>query len=191
MKSNRSRRIAATLGTAAGGLLAAALGMGVASADPSSDPYSWTDQLIGGLSAPAPAAAALDMQVSIDGTDLFPTAGNTAIATSDAGDIAIAIGNGANASATGGFLDFAFADGANSLAEAGYSGDFDSAVVFGANSTAEAGFDGVGFPVFPCSEIFCGFTEILPPDFDFAAVFGPTLTADAFGFFGTDIVPSL
>jgi hypothetical protein len=31
------------------------------------------------------------MQISIDGTDLFPTAGNTATATSDMGDIAIAI----------------------------------------------------------------------------------------------------
>jgi hypothetical protein len=188
MNSNRGRYIA-------GGLLAVGLSIGaalaaapVASADASSDP--WVDQLLNGLSVPDPAAT-LDMQISIDGTDLFSTTGNTATATSDSGDFAIAIGNGANANATGGIGDFAFADGANSTAEAGYSGDFDSAVVFGANSTAEAGFDGLGFPVFPCSEIICGVTEILPPDFDSAAVFGPMLTADAFGFFETDIVPSL
>jgi len=94
MNSNRSRYIG-------GGLLAVGLGIGaalsatpgVASADPSSDP--WIDQLLSGLSVPDPAAT-LDMQVSIDGTDLFPTAGNTATASSPAGmgDIAIAIGNG-------------------------------------------------------------------------------------------------
>jgi hypothetical protein len=191
MDSNRSQRIPIAVGAAAGAFLAAGLGIGVASATPSTDPYSWTDQLIAGLSAPAATTSAVDMQVSIDGTDLFPTAGNTATATSDMGDIAIAIGNGADASAINGLGDFAFADGANSTAEAGYGGAFDSAVVFGANSSAEAGFYGVGVPVFPCAEIICGVTEILPPDFDTAAAFGPMLTADASGFFGTDIVPSL
>jgi hypothetical protein len=191
MNSNRSQRIPLALGTAAGALLAVGLGVGVASAEPSTDPYTWSDQLIGGLPAPAQTTSALDMQISIDGTDLFPTAGNTATATSDSGDIAIAIGNGANASAINGLGDFAFADGANSTAEAGYGGAFDSAVVFGANGSAEAGFYGVGVPVFPCAEIICGVTEILPPDFDTAAVFGPMLTADATGFFTTDVVPSL
>jgi hypothetical protein len=184
MNSNRSQRIPLALGTAAGCLLAVALGIGVASADSSTDPYTWSDQLIGGLSAPAQTTSALDMQVSIDGTDLFPTAGNTATATSDMGDIAIAIGNGADASAVDGSGDFAFADGAYSLAEAGYSGNDDTALVFGANSTAEAGFQDVLFPL--CLETeFC----TLPANNDFAVVFGPMLIADAFGFLHTVIAP--
>jgi hypothetical protein len=147
---------------------------GVASADSSTDPFSLIDQLLGGLSVPAQTST-LDMQISIDGMDLFPTAGNTATATSDSGDIAVAIGNGADANATGGFGDFAFADGANSTAEAGFIGNFDSAVVFGANSTAEAGFgfiDPFGGP---------GATPLdIAASSDLAAVFGDTLTATVF-----------
>ena len=177
MNSNRSRYIA-------GGLLAAGLSIGaavatpVASADPSSDP--WIDQLLSGLSLPAPAAA-LDMQVSIDGTDLFPTAGNTAAAISLAnGGIAIAIGNGANAYADGGV---AFADGANSNALVGDGGG-DSAWVFGDNSTADAGFG-------PPSS-----TPLNPFEFsnnyDFAAAFGDMLHATATsGSNMVDILPSL
>jgi hypothetical protein len=197
MNSNRSRYIA-------GGLLAVGLSIGaalaatpgVASADPSSDPYSLIDQLLGGLSVPAQTTSALDMQVSIDGTDMFPTAGNTATATSETGDIAIAIGNGADASAVGGTGDFAFADGANSLAEAGWSGpsgfiplpgNDDIAVVVGTGSTAAAGYNGnsdtalvfgddstadAGF----CSAT-CGIGGLFPPgNFDFGAVFGDKLT---------------
>jgi hypothetical protein len=124
-------------------------------------------------------ARADDVQISIDGSDLFPTAGNGATATSDTGDIAIAIGNGADASATGGTGDFAYVDGAGSTAEAGFNGDFDSAVVVGANSTAEAGFGSCG------SDIGCTILDgqfMLPPpqfDFDTAAAFGNGLTADA------------
>jgi hypothetical protein len=185
MNSNRSPSIEVIFGTAAGGLLAVGLGLaaalatpGVASADPSTDPYSLTDELLGGLSVPAQTTSALDMQVSIDGTDLFPTAGNTATATSGTGDIAIAIGNGADASASEGSGDFAFADGANSIAEAGFNGDFDSALVFGDNSTAYAGF---GFT-----------TELIGPiqtvlhDFDLAAAFGDSLGAVATT--GSDLV---
>jgi hypothetical protein len=186
------RRITLTLGTAAGGLLAVGLGIGaalagtpgVASGDSSTDWFSSIDQLLGGLSAPA-TTSSLDMQVSIDATDLFPAAGNTATATSDMGDIAIAIGNGADASATNGFGDFALADGANSIAEAGFIGNFDSALVFGADSTAEAGF-GATFP-FP---LFGGMYLTIPANFDLAAAFGDmlhaTITATSFA---TDIVP--
>jgi hypothetical protein len=163
------------------------------------------DQLLGD-SAPA---ATLDMQVSIDGTDLFPTAGNTATATSDMGDIAIAIGNGAEANATdatGSSGDFAFADGANSLAEAGFNdpyGGNDSAWVFGANSTAEAGFIGSGDTavVFGAnSTADAGFGEQpsqffpfgFPNDSDLAAAFGDMLHAVATSGSGlVDIVPSL
>ena len=75
----------------------AGLHAGVASADPSTDPFSWIDQLVSGLSVPAQTTSALDYQISINGMDLFPTVDNTATATSGTGDIAIAIGNGANA----------------------------------------------------------------------------------------------
>ena len=151
---------------------------GAASADPSTD-ASWIDQLLGGLSVPAPdPAQALDIQASILGIDLFPTAGNTATATADSGDIAIAIGNGAHATAASGIGDFAFADGANSIADAGagiggsFDSAFDSALVFGSDSTAVAG--DVGLPSF----------------FDLAAVFGDMLHAGAGGVFGVvDIVP--
>jgi hypothetical protein len=131
--------------------------------------------------------SALDMQVSILGLDLFPTAGNTATAASGPLDIAIAIGNGAHAAAGGdqgsfgGILlnsfDFAFADGTNSGAGAG-DGSFDSAIVIGANSTAEAG----------------GTLGISFGNFDLAAAFGDMLHAVAIGGFGPssgliDIVP--
>jgi hypothetical protein len=204
MNSNRSRYIA-------GGLLAVGLGIGaalaaspgVASADSSTDGLSGIDQLLGSLFVPAAdPAQALDVQISIGGTDLFPTAGNTATALSDNTDIAIAIGNGADANATGGAFDFAFADGTSSTAEAGFNGAFDSALVFGANSTADAGFlgafdsalvfganstadAGVGFPAEPP---FLDFA--IPALFDHAAVFSDTATATATGIFVTDIVPS-
>jgi hypothetical protein len=125
--------------------------------------------------------SALDMQVSIDGFDLFPTAGNTATASSGPLDIAIAIGNGAQSSAgappvgTLGIFDVAFADGASSGALS-QAGDFDSAIVIGANSTAEAGGNFC---------FFCG-----PDDFDLAAAFGDMLHASALGgFFLVDIPP--
>jgi hypothetical protein len=107
---------------AIGAALAAALAStpGVASADSSTDPFSWTGGMdLGDLSVPAQTTA-LDMQVSIDGLDLFPTVGNTASASSGPLDIAIAIGNGSQAVAgTNGIFDFAIADGTKSIAEAG------------------------------------------------------------------------
>jgi hypothetical protein len=190
MNSNRSLRIPSVLGAAAvSSLLAAGLGMAVATADPSTEAVSLIDQLLGGLSVSAPAST-LDMQVSIDGMDLFPAAGNTATATSDAGSIAIAIGNGAEANAFGGTGEFAFADGVNSVADAGgsytfpfpsfgdqyptFPNNFDIAYVMGNDSSAVAGGDNaVG-------------------NFDLAAAVGDSLNASAIdGNFVTDILPSL
>jgi hypothetical protein len=188
MNCTRSRRIPLALVTAAGGLLAVGLATGVASADSSTDPFSWSDELLSGVSVPAQTSA-LDVQVSIDGMDLFATAGNTATATSDKGDIAIAIGNGAVANAFGGAGNVAFADGADSVAMAGgsytypfplfgaeyftFPDHFDVAYVMGADSTAIAG----GEQTFS--------------NFDLAAAVGDMLNASAIdGNYLSDIVPS-
>jgi hypothetical protein len=154
---------------------------GVASADSSSDPFSWIGGMdLGDLSVPAQTTA-LDIQVSIDGFDLFPTAGNTATATSatDLRDIAIAIGNGANAEA---FDGFAFADGASSSATAGPGFIFlgsNTAIVIGANSTADAGGtfgSTLGAPgTFCLTLVEC----VIPGNFDLAAAFGDMLHASA------------
>jgi hypothetical protein len=90
------------------------------------------------LAATPGVASADDFQISIDGMDLFPMAGNTATATSGMGDFAIAIGDGADATATGGSFDSAFADGTNSSATSG-DGNFDYASANGAGSSAGAG----------------------------------------------------
>jgi hypothetical protein len=134
--------------------------------------------------ASTPTARADDLQISIDGTDLFPTAGNTATATTDTGspDVAVAIGNGAVADATGGNFNFAFVDGNGSTADAGFIGGFDSAWVFGNGSTADAGFgvpaDGLLFP-FP-----------IPSAFDTAVAIGDGIHASASGEFQTVIDPA-
>jgi hypothetical protein len=95
------------------------------------------------LAAIPGTASADDFQISIDGMDLLPAAGNSATATSDMGDIAIAFGDGANATATGGVGDYAFAEGAGSSAGAGSggiaTGNFDFAYANGAGSVAGAG----------------------------------------------------
>ncbi len=66
------------------GMLAVGLGIGaalastpqVASADSSTDPLSWVDQVVSGLASPRRRSAApLDMQISISGMDLFSTVG--------------------------------------------------------------------------------------------------------------------
>lgn len=156
------------------GMLAAGLGIGaalsstpgVASADASTDPLSWVDQLFSGLSFSAQTLSpteladidqllrglldptGADMQISINGMDLFPTADNTATATSGMGDIAIAIGDGASATSAGssfilplgdGIGDIVIADGTNSTAEAAVLGGANFDFVFaGANSLANA-----------------------------------------------------
>jgi hypothetical protein len=147
------------------GVLVAGLGSGAvfasipgtASAD-SSDWLSSVDSLLSGLSVPADTAPSLlDIQISIDGTDLFSTTDNEATATSGQGDIAIAIGDGASANVNGGSGDFAFAEGSDTIAKAGGSatntGNDDTAYVHdpsgttgsvadaGANSTAEGNYD--------------------------------------------------
>lgn len=80
------------------------------------------------------SADGLDFQISIDGYDLLPTAGNSATAASGMGDIAIAFGNGADAQATTGLGSFAFADGTNAAALAG-GGDYNTAIDIGNNTT--------------------------------------------------------
>ena len=122
--------------------------------------------LAAALGAMPGIASADDIQISIDGYDLLPAAGDTATATSSMGDIAIAIGNGADANATGGIFDSAFADGAGSVADA-TDGNFDFASAVG---EATALGDGV-----------IGHTEAIATDgsFDYAAVDGPASVAFA------------
>jgi hypothetical protein len=57
------------------------------------------------------SADGLNFQISMDGYDLLPTAGNSASAYSSIGDIAIAYGDNANAYAVNGIGDFAEAIG--------------------------------------------------------------------------------
>lgn len=192
MYSNRSRCFPITLGRAAGGLLAVGLSIGaalatpgVASADSSTDPHSWIDHLLGGLSVPAQTTAS-DIQISISGINLFPVTADSPFAGSGPGDIAIAIGPGAFAYAGDpGTFDVAFADGADSNAISG-AGIFDSAIADGANSTADAGGTGGGCII--TFVIEC--TPETPGSFDLAADFGD-MHASAIGNFLTDILPSL
>jgi len=134
------------------GMLAVGLGIGaavahspVAVADSSSDWLASVDSLLGGLSVPAETASSgLDIQISVDGTDLFSTTDNTATATSGQGDIAIAIGDGASANANGGSGDFAFADGSDASANAGgvstdTGANNDTAIDIGTNSGSDNG----------------------------------------------------
>jgi len=112
----------------------------VASADSSTDPFSWLDQALSGLSVPAAdAAAPLDIQISINGMELFSTVDNTAFATSGFGNFAIAIGNGAHADADGGLFNFAFADGTDTSAATPVGADLDFAVAEGTGSSANIG----------------------------------------------------
>jgi hypothetical protein len=100
---------------------------------------------IGAALASTGTASADDFQISIDGIDLFPTAGNTATAVSGPGDIAIAFGAGSDAVAEGGFGDFASADSVGATAVAGdevagaTGNNFDVASATGNDSIADAG----------------------------------------------------
>jgi hypothetical protein len=111
------RKIAAAAGFACGAALTFAP---LASANTSSDWWSAIDGLLAGAS-PAATAPVSDFQISFNGTDLFPTLGNEASATTIAGQfgLAIAFGNGADATAEGGIGNYALADGTNALAHAG------------------------------------------------------------------------
>jgi hypothetical protein len=141
-----------TRGIARLGILAVGLGIGaaaaytpVASADSSTD-WLWSmDSLLGAAAVPV-VPSALDYQISIDGYDLFPTAGNTATAVSGMGDIAIAFGSGSDAVADGGFGDYATATaGGTAIAGDPVTGDtgnnFDFASASGLGSRAYAGDD--------------------------------------------------
>ncbi len=119
--------MANTRGIARLGMLAVGLGVGaawahtpVASAD-SSDWLSSIDSLLSGAAPALTTTTPTDLQISFNGTDLFPTAGNEATATTVAGEygLAIAFGDGASATAEGGTGDYALADGTNALANAG------------------------------------------------------------------------
>jgi hypothetical protein len=161
------------VGLGIGAALAAA--PGVASADSSTDPFSWIGGMdLGDLSVPAQA---LDIQVNISGIDLFPTADNTATATASLGNIAIAIGNGAEAQAgpPGGIFDLAFADGTNSAAFAGF-GILDTATAVGNSSAAASGVGSLDFAT------AVGNSSAAVSDvggLDFATVFGADGTARA------------
>lgn len=164
---------------------------------------------LGAALAATPGARADDMQISIDGIDLFPTAGNTATATSDIGDFAIAIGNGADANATGGIFDSAFALGTNTVANAG-GGDGNLASAFdpfGSQTSFAFAGDGnfnltsvvgehdngysggiLGGPsgsddltdIFGNNDFLAsGASQVNPGDFDLAAIFGDGFTSSA------------
>jgi hypothetical protein len=144
-------------------MLAVGLGLGaawahmpVASADTSSDWLSSIDSFFSGAVPALPAPAVTDFQISFNGTDLFPIAGNEATATTVAGQfgLAIAFGNGANAVAEGGTGDYAVASGTNALAEAGSltaasGNNYDAAYDFGNNvdpylNSPDGAFAGAG-----------------------------------------------
>jgi hypothetical protein len=96
------------------------------------------------LAATPGVASADDIQISIDGTDLFPTAGDTATATTVTGDwgVAIAIGDGATATVADGSGDYALADGTGSTADIGSYGasDLSAAIANGTDSLADASY---------------------------------------------------
>jgi hypothetical protein len=175
------------------GVLAVGLGIGaavastpgVASADSSTDWLSSFDSLLGGGALPALVPSTLDYQISIDGYDLFPTAGNSATAVSGSGDIAIAFGSGAYATADGGFGDYALADSTGSLGATAVAGDpasgatgnnFDFASATGDGSFVEAGNDTINF----------NYSDTTGSSFDSASANGGTGAADAYaGFNGS------
>jgi len=140
------------------------------------------------LAATAGVASADDLQISIDGYDLLPVAGNTAIANSDMGDIAIAFGNGANATAIDGNGDFAFADGAGSTADVGSYGasNLSAAIANGTGSLAEAGYGNFDVALANGYDSLAGAsggvlnnTTLLSGNDDFASAWGPNTIASA------------
>jgi hypothetical protein len=134
-------------------MLAVGLGIGVAaahtpvaSADSSTDPFSW----LGGLDSPAAASTPdLNLAISFDGMSLVHDGNATATTIPGEHDFAIAYGDGASASATNGFGDFAEAGGTDAFAAAGGSstafGNFDTAIDIGNNTAPKDGaFAGAG-----------------------------------------------
>jgi hypothetical protein len=157
------------------------------------------------LAATPGVASADDIQVSIDGFDLFPTAGNTATATSGMWDIAIAIGNSsfacAGCSANPGQFDFASANGTTSQAITG-DGNFDFASATGTNSEASAsgelgtlvgntlGNGDFAYSFGPNAVAAAGAFGAVPSDNDVALAFNPFGSVGPFGCPTTPVICS-
>jgi hypothetical protein len=146
------------------------------------------------LAATPGAAHADDFQISVDGMDLLPTAGNTAEAFSGTNDIAIAIGADSTACAGSaavacddipGQFDSAFADGAGSSALSG-DGNYDFASASGDGSIAGAGYgnfdaataNGTDSGALTGGVIFNN-TTLIPGNDDVAFAWGPHTIASA------------
>jgi hypothetical protein len=140
------------------GMLAVGLGIGaavastpgIASADTSADPFSFSSINLGDLFPAADAAPSspLDLDISVDGFTVLDL-GTTATATSGTGDIAIAFGADSQAIAEGGFGDYALATAgtqaiAGDLTPGATGNNFDFASASGVESEAVAGNE--GFP---------------------------------------------
>jgi hypothetical protein len=130
-------------------------------------------------------ASADDFQISIDGMDLFPMTGNTAIAESGMGDIAIAFGNDSFACAgcvdSPGTLDFAYASGSHSAADSGF-GQFDDAMATGTNSLSDAGAGNFDTAIANGTNSFANATGVNPVamgNYDFAEALGTNANAEA------------
>ena len=132
-------------------------------------------------------ASAEDMQISVDGFDLLPATGNTAVAESGMGDIAIAIGNDSFACAgcadSPGMFDFAFADGTGSTggADSGF-GNFDTAVANGLGSISDAGLGNSDTAIASGANSFANAEGVSPEalaNSDFAYALGGETTAQA------------
>jgi hypothetical protein len=137
------------------------------------------------LAATPGVASADDFQISIDGMDLFPTVGNTAIADSGMGDIAVAFGNDsfacAGCSDSPGTLDFAFASGTHSSADSGF-GQFDDAMATGDTSVSDAGAGNFDTAIANGANSFANATGVNPValgNYDFADAWGPNANAEA------------
>jgi hypothetical protein len=152
-----------------------------------------------------------NIAISIDGMTIFQQ--GTAHASSGIGDIAFADGANSDALAAAGNNDFAFADGANSVADAG-GGNYDVASVIGLNSSADAAGGNNDFAsVFDLTGGQGSWADAVTGNNDFAivvdlfgnlgsgaaagggandiaAVFADGLTANAFGNWMIDILPS-
>jgi hypothetical protein len=139
------------------GMLAVGLGIGaavastpgIASADTSADPFSFSSINLGDLFPAADAAPSspLDLDISVDGHTLLDL-GTTATATSGTGDIAIAFGADSQAIAEGGFGDYALATAgtqaiAGDLTPGATGNNFDFASASGDASFAQAGNNGL------------------------------------------------
>jgi hypothetical protein len=120
------------------------------------------------LAASPGIASADDIQISIDGMDLFPTAGNTATATSGMGDIAIAVGANSDAVAEGGFGDFASAFSTGSAGATAFAGD-DAAGATGNNFDFASA---VGNDVDAAAANDSSFPDTTGSSFDFASAVG-------------------